>query len=406
MFVMESIDDIYEEQSELFSMIMEAGNQNSEASIFMKTNIIDPIIDVLSKTDKKKEYIKYGVEFLDANAEMLAREFPTKRVVYPRKYVDRILEMFGFTKESFSKVTKDMAKYVDASKDFKTITSVPTNIIHSVVLYYADMIGHRQLRDSSRQQLGLTIYGLIFNKYFRYAEPSVPVMTYTYMQLDHTWNLVKSENVINWIGGTVDSCFAFFRSSLSLEMSPSTLINFLNRLRTSFNQNMKLIAQRYHANLENGKKIGEDTKGGDDEEYVETKSTAGIRNTLLRMIRQGDRDYHSNGRLYKAIAQQKNVKQNDLFELAQKVEKEDISNILDLILYVFITKEGNEIKDINSSKYIGRITNFPTAIDRAIAGKPVVAPFSKKYKCKDEYTRAYICVLATFILMKINQVKQ
>ena len=407
MFYMESGIDIYQEQSDLFDMIMEAGNNsNSEAVQFMRANIVDPIIDVLSKPSNKKEYINHGVEFLDANAEMLAREFPTKRVTFPRKYVDRVLEIFGFTTDSFRKIVKEMAKYVDASKDFKTIAASPTNIIHAVVLYYSDMIGHRQLRDSARQQLGLTVYGLIFNKYFPKAEPSVPVMTYTYMQLDHTWNLVKSENVINWIGNTVESCFGFFRSSLSLDMSPTVLVNFLNRTRTSFNQNMKLLTQRYHENLENGNKIGGDTKGGDDEEYVETKSTAGIKRTLLRMIRQGDRDYHNNGRLYKATAQQKNVKQNELFELAQKVDKEDIGNIIDLILYVFIVKEGNEIKDINSSKYISRITNFPTAIDRALPSKPVIAPFSKKYECKDEYTRAYICVLATFILMKINQIKQ
>jgi len=407
MFFMEQDTDIYEEQSYLFDMIMEAGDnsKNSEAIQFMRVNIVDPIVDTLSKPANKKKYIDHGVEFLDANAEMLAREFPTKRVTFPRKYVDRCLEIFGFTTDTFRKTTKEMAKYVDASKDFKTIAATPTNLIHAVVLYYADMIGHRQLRDSARQQLGLTVYGLIFNKYFPKAEPSIPVMTYTYMQLDHTWNLVKSENVINWIGSTVESCFGFFRSSLSLDMSPKVLVDFLNRVRTSFNQNMRLLANRYHDNLNNGNKIGDDTKGGDDEEYVETKSTSGIRNTLLRMIRQNDRDYHTNGRLYKAIAQQKNVKQNELFELAQRVQKEDISNIIDLILYVFITKEGNEIKDINSSKYISRITNFPTAIDRAIAGKPVIAPFSKKYKCKDEYTRAYICVLATFILMKINQCK-
>ena len=97
---------------------------------------------------------------------MLAREFPTKRVTFPRKYVDRVLEIFGFTTDSFRKIVKEMAKYVDASKDFKTIAASPTNIIHAVVLYYSDMIGHRQLRDSARQQLGLTVYGLIFNKYF------------------------------------------------------------------------------------------------------------------------------------------------------------------------------------------------------------------------------------------------
>jgi hypothetical protein len=395
--------DIYDDESSLFTMIMEAAG-SKEGVAYLKEHLLDPIITVLEAPHKKKEYISYGNEFLDANAEMLAKEFPTKRVTYPRKYVDRIIEMFHFTKADLTKTIKEMGKFVDASKDFKTLVSTPTNIIHAAVMYYSDMIGHRQLRDSARQQLGLTSYDHIFNKYFPIAEPSVPVMTYTYMQLDHTWNLVKSENVITWIGNTVETCFQFFRSQLSIEMSPNTMVMFLNRVRTSFNQNMRLLANKYHSNLDKGNEIGSDLKG--DEEYVETKSTANIRNTLLRMIRQKDRDYCNNGRLYRATAQQKNVKQDELFELAQRVEKEDISNIIDLILYVFIVKENHQIKDINSSEYIARITKFPTAIDRAIEGKPVVAPFTKKYKCKEEYTRAYICLLATFILMKINQVKQ
>ena len=102
--------------------------------------------------------------------------------------------------------------------------------------------------------------------------------------------------------------------------------------------------------MDKGNEIGSDLKG--NEEYVETKSTANIRNTLLRMIRQKDRDYCNNGRLYRATAQQKNVKQDELYELAQRVEKDDISNILDLILYVFIVKENHQIKDINSAAYI------------------------------------------------------
>jgi hypothetical protein len=91
--------------------------------------------------------------------------------------------------------------------------------------------------------------------------------------------------------------------------------------------------------------------------------------------------------------------------LAQKVDTKDIANIIDLIFYVFIVKEHNTIDDVNSTKYISRITKMPTAIDRAIPGKPVILPFCKKYKCSDLLAKAYICLLATFIILKINQVR-
>ena len=109
--------------------------------------------------------------------------------------------------------------------------------------------------------------------------------------------------------------------------------------------------------------------------------------------------------MYKATAEQKNVKVDDLYELAQRVETKDIANIIDLIFYVFIVKENHTIDEINSTAYISRITKMPTAIDRAIPGKPVIDPFCKKYKCNDLLAKAYICLLATFIILKMNRIR-
>ena len=87
------------------------------------------------------------------------------------------------------------------------------------------------------------------------------------------------------------------------------------------------------------------------------------------------------------------------------MDYKDIGTLIDIILYVFIVKEENEMKDINSTKYINRISNFPTAVDRAITGKPIIDPFSKKYKVDPSIMRAYICLLATYIMYNINDVK-
>jgi hypothetical protein len=376
--------------------------EEAGASSAFHTKIIDPVIKVLETTKGRNEYINLGTEFLDANAGMLSKEFPTKRVSYPRLYVDRCVSLFGFTNASLKEDFKEVLKDVSAS-DFKTITATPTNILHAVALVYSDMVQHRELRDSAKQQLGLTTYGLVFNHSFPNAEPSVPVMTYTYMHLDNSWGLVKSENIINWIGETVETCFAFWRSRMSLNMGIKVMVDFLNRTRTSFQQNMRTLANKYYDNIDNGNSIGEDLKG--DEDYVETSNTTTYRNNLVRLITTGDKDYKTKSQMYKATAEQKNVKVDELYELAQRVETKDIANIIDLIFYVFIVKENHKIDEINSTIYISRITKMPTAIDRAIPGKPVIDPFVKKYKCSDLLAKAYICLLATFIILKMNRIR-
>jgi hypothetical protein len=369
----------------------------------LRTMIIDPIISILEKPQGRKEYIRYGNEFLEANSEMLSKEFPTKPVSFPRLYVDGIFKMFGFEQKSFKENLKQILKTVSDRTSFQTIIASPTNVIHSIVLMYSDMIQNRELRDSARQQMGLSIYNNVFNHFFHPPHPIESTMAYVYMNLDNSWNLVKSENVINWIGGTVDTSFAYWRGKMSLDMSASILVQFLNRVRSSFQQNLRLLANQYYENMDKGNLIGDDVNSNDM--YLETNNTIKIREGLIRRINGGDQLYKDKGNLYTGIARIKNVKVDTLYQFAQEIDTKDIGVIIDTIFYVFITKEGNTLDDINSTKYISRITNLPTAIDRAIAGKPIIMTLSKKYKADSSIVKAYICLVATYIMYRINDVR-
>lgn len=372
-------------------------------NVKLREELIDPVIRVLEKAEGRKQYIEYGSSFIGDNSEMLAREYPTKPVTFPRKYVNGLLGLFGFTVKSIRSVLRDILKSVNATKDFNTIVQSPTNVIHSIALFYSDMIMHRQLRDSARQQIGLSVYAIIYNKFFK-TGLNEAVMTYTFMQLNNSWGVVKSENMINWICSSIETCYGFYRTKMSLNMSPQIMVDFLNRVRNTLNQNMRGLANKYYENVENGNLIGSDLTGSED--YVETNNYTTLKNNLLRLIKNKDELYYSQGTLYPAIANLKNVKMNTLYEYStQKISLDDIGRIIDTIFYVFLVKEGNSLNDINSTKYIGRITNLPTAVDRAIAGKPIILPFSKKYKVNDSIVKAHICLVATYIMRRINDVK-
>lgn len=388
-------------EREALAFIQEA--LHDPGNVKLREELIDPVISVLEKPDGRKQYIEYGSSFIGDNSEMLAREYPTKPVTFPRKYVNGLLGLFGFTVKSIRTALRDVLKSVNATKDFNTIVQSPTNVIHSIALFYSDMIMHRQLRDSARQQIGLSVYAIVYNKFFK-TGLNESVMTYTFMQLNNSWGVVKSENMINWICSSIETCYGFYRTKMSLNMSPQIMVDFLNRVRNTLNQNMRGLANRYYENVENGNLIGADLTGAED--YVETNNYSTLKNNLLRLIKNKDELYYSQGALYPAIANLKNVKMNSLYEYStQKISIEDIGRIIDTIFYVFIVKDGNSINDINSAKYIGRITNFPTAIDRAIAGKPIILPFSKKYKVNDSIVKAHICLVATYIMRRINDVK-
>lgn len=387
-------------EDEVMSLIQEAVHdpKNNE----LRELVIDPIIEVLETPKGRNEYIKYGNAFLEANAEMLAKEYPTKRVSFPRKYVDNIHELFGFTVKSLKDIMKKLLKQVKQDSDFQTILKNTSNVIHAVTIFYADMILHRQLRDSARQQIGLSIYSAVLNRSFPAAPPNESVMAYTYMNLNGKWSIVKSENMVTWIGSMVETAYGFHRTKMSINMSTKVLVDFLNRLRSTFNQSMVGLARLYYDNLDNGNVVGEDVQGTED--FFVSSGYSKIRDGLMLLIKNGDELYYNRDNLYPKIARLKNVKCDTLYELAKKVEHSDISNIINGILYVFLVKEDNSINDINSSKYLGRITNLPTAVDRAINGKPVILPLSKKYKTDQSIVKAYICLIAIYIMCRINDI--
>jgi hypothetical protein len=49
---------------------------------------------------------------------------------------------------------------------------------------------------------------------------------------------------------------------------------------------------------------------------------------------------------------------------------------------------------------------MPTAVDRAIQGKPIITPLVNRYKAKGEIVKAYICLVATYILNRVNEARK
>lgn len=382
---------------EAMTFIMES----AETNLRLRKEIIEPIMKVLDTKNGSDEYLKFGTEFIEANAEMLAREFPTKRVSFPKKYVDNIFNVFGFDKDEFKKTFKELCADINGS-DFKTIMATPTNIIHTIVLFYSDITYNRYVRDSARQQLALTVYHVMFNKFY-HGLPDEKVMAYTYLHLNRNWAIIKAEDMMTWISDMVDSAYGFYKTQLTLNTSAHTIIKFLNRLRAQMRQSMAQLANVYFKNQTEGNRVNEDSTTGDNE-YIVSDDTSQVRSKLMQLLKRGDTLYTTESNLYTGVGRLKNVSSKALFELAQQVSHRDISELIDLIFYVFIVKEGHKVEEINSSAYIGEITNLPTKVDRCIPGKPIIAPYVKKYKVKKELIVAYICLIATWIMMRINDV--
>lgn len=394
------LESEYPESDYLF-LIQESINDESQDEF--KELILDPMIKVFETPSGQNKYVELGNEFIETNSEMLSKEYPTKPVAHPRRYVDRVFDIFGFDVKEFKKTIRHLLSKIGNS-DY-TIIENPTNVIHTIALWYADVQINKKVRDSARQQLGLSMYRSTYNTYFSAGFINEGVMAYTFMNLSGKWGLVKSENMINWLGNTIETSYQFWRSKITLNISMIVIAKFLDRADTSFNQNLKELSHLYYKNIDEQNSVGSDVDGTDA--YVTSNNFISIRDNLINMISSGDSLYKSStSALYQSVARLKNVKTEALYDFAKIVKRIDIAKIIDGIFYVYLIKEGNDIKDINTAKYISRITNFPTAVDRAIQGRPIILPMTKKYKTDSNIVKAYICLIATYIMLRINDVNQ
>lgn len=367
--------------------------------------LMEVVYSNMQVTATRNAYIEYGATFLSENAEMLSKHYPNGPVKWPKKYVDNCLALFGFTNASLKEKVIQLTKEVHATNNFKTITEVPITVLHVLVIVFGEQIGYRKLKDSAKEQLSVTQYSRMYVKYFQKAlNFNVKAMEYTYTHLSNKYDITQSDSLLDWIDSTLDTCWNFYRNALLLKPSPKVVVDFLNRLRNSYNQNMHQLATAYYKSIEENKETG--TDGDVFDQFTLTGNTIHLREKLIGLIRAKDELYAKNtSGLYEGIAKLKSVKKDELYKYAQTIDIDDIAMIIDGIFYVFIIKEGNTLDDINSTKFIGRIKGFPTAVDRAIAGKPVIIPLRRKYGYDGEIVKAHICLVATFMMNRMNQIR-
>ena len=367
--------------------------------------LMEVVYSKMQVTATRNAYIEYGATFLSENAEMLSKHYPSGPVKWPKKYVDNCLALFGFTNASLKEKVIQLTKEVHATNNFKTITEVPITVLHVLVIVFGEQIGYRKLKDSAKEQLSVTQYSRMYVKYFQKAlNFNVKAMEYTYTHLSNKYDITQSDSLLDWIDSTLDTCWNFYRNALLLKPSPKVVVDFLNRLRNSYNQNMHQLATAYYKSIEENKETGAD--GDVFDQFTLTGNTVHLREKLIGLIRAKDELYaKKTSGLYEGIAKLKSVKKEELYKYAQTIDIDDIAMIIDGIFYVFIIKEGNTLDDINSTKFIGRIKGFPTAVDRAIAGKPVIIPLRRKYGYDGEIVKAHICLVATFMMNRMNQIR-
>ena len=359
--------------------------------------LMEVVYSKMQVTATRNAYIEYGATFLSENAEMLSKHYPSGPVKWPKKYVDNCLALFGFTNASLKEKVIQLTKEVHATNNFKTITEVPITVLHVLVIVFGEQIGYRKLKDSAKEQLSVTQYSRMYVKYFQKAlNFNVKAMEYTYTHLSNKYDITQSDSLLDWIDSTLDTCWNFYRNAFLLKPSPKVVVDFLNRLRNSYNQNMHQLATAYYKSIEENKETGAD--GDVFDQFTLTGNTVHLREKLIGLIRAKDELYaKKTSGLYEGISKLKSVKKT--------IDIDDTAMIIDGIFYVFIIKEGNTLDDINSTKFIGRIKGFPTAVDRAIAGKPVIIPLRRKYGYDGEIVKAHICLVATFMMNRMNQIR-
>jgi hypothetical protein len=115
--------------------------------------------------------------------------------------------------------------------------------------------------------------------------------------------------------------------------------------------------------------------------------------------------YSEHSDLYDGTSKLKNVKREELYQLAIKVDIKDLDEIVSRILYLYLVKENHDIRDINSMNFLNFVTRVPGRFDKNVNGIAMIPHMEKTYDTTPQLVKALITLLGVYIVRKSNEVR-
>lgn len=288
-------------------------------------------------------------KYFDRNSEILFDVKLTKQLLFSDNDKEIIFNLVNLTPEEIKKTIKQ-SKFI---KDSWQIMNEPLNIAFVLAIKYFEDNKMKKELELLLIYYSCYFYSSLFYKFFPYA-PNENIMNYTINNLSNKYKIKKLGSLFKCLQDTVKVSHDKYDVKL-VKASDEDLAQYIQCLKTRINEFIKNIANEFYKNEKEKKYINfeQDDYSEDNYHIADNNSFAIQRVTdkvLLNLTQNGP-----DMRFVQASANMNQISvsvfRNAVLNIMDK-SPQDIRELINLILQVYLFDDKNSVDEIRSKKFI------------------------------------------------------
>lgn len=331
---------------------MATATSTKKDTISVLLNNLYPLMEKgLSKKENTLKLRSAIHKYIDRNTERLTTLGPVHRTIFSEDDM-RILYECAEVPPDVIKNTVNMSPTIKGQ--WRIMNNIFNPTIALAIRYYTVAKDNDTVK-ALLIYLTLSMYPSLHYKYFRVAEPNEAIMNYTINNLSNKFKIKQTGSIYGALVSTTEVCYNTNTNKI-IRCTDKDVVDFIMDEKTRLNSLIKKISNEFYKNFEAKKYMNLDSDSLDDENYHETDSNIFAvermtNNVTLKLVVDGP-----NMRLVELAARICKVSVSELRNYVNSMiisdNREDIRDVVESMLYLYIYGSQNNIQEVNSNKFL------------------------------------------------------
>lgn len=320
------------------------------ANNLITTELYPIVVKAFSDQKNIREYNTIITKYIDKNSELLAAIGPMDIILFTDDDKNSVFNLINITPSAVKSIK-------DKSTDRKTkdnLIEAPFSTLMATIIRYFDMKKDKKLVNLSIFYLTMSMYPFIYRRSFKY-KPTESIMNYTINNLSEKYKIKQAGNLMNALIETSRGAYDLHRKNIIAGIDRG-YTDFIYALKTRTSSLMKNIAKEFYDNYKTGKYLNTEVEYNEEDKFREADSSSYLitrtsDNITLKLIIDGPPM-----KLVTMSAQQNKVSINELRNyvttMINNEHKEEIHEVVEAILTLYLFNDKNDITEINSNKFL------------------------------------------------------
>lgn len=308
--------------------------------------IVERSLQKKENVDKLKKAIE---EYLDRNHDKLTTLGPTEKILFSESDKQALYDAVGLEPQQIKNATKK-AKNVG----WLINGTHPFNSAAALAIRYFKITKNKNMAKLTMIYLTLSLYPSIHYKYFKYS-PNEKIMNYTINNLSNKYKIKKTGVLLTALVETAEGSDENYQDEL-IRGTDVDLNNYVSGIHTRVNMMIRKISNEFYENKDKELYINIEHESMEEDNYREAESNIYAieklsNGVVLKLIVNGP-----NMKLVNASAKLCKVSVSELRNYTTTMitseNKEEIKQIVESILFLYLFDDKNRLQEINSDKFL------------------------------------------------------